>query len=86
LIPVFMAVAVVRLSDFWSSHLIIIGQERLLLFINISVGACVSIIWFGSGQFEADESEFFMRLAWLALTLTIFNYFFVLCAAVRFRR
>jgi len=86
LIPVFMAVAVVRLSDFWSSHLIIIGQERLLLFINISVGTCVSIIWFGSGQFEADESEFFMRLAWLALTLSIVNYFFVLCAAIRFRR
>lgn len=86
LIPIFIAVAIVRLSDFWSSHLIIIGQERWLLFINVSVGIGVLVTWLSMNQLELIEGKALLKLSWLALALTVSNYFFVLCAAIRFRR
>lgn len=86
LIPIFMAIAVIRLSDFWSSHLIIVGQERLLLLINISIGALVSIVSLGLWRFGIGQDQLIVRLAWYAFTLSACNYLCVLCAAIGFRR
>ncbi len=86
LFPIFIAIGVLRVSNFWSSYLIIAGQERLLLLINTLVGLGVSLVWFTSGMFETDGKNLYLQLAWFALVLTILHYFCALCAAFRFRR
>lgn len=85
LLPIFLGVAVVRLSDFWSSHLIIIGRERLLLLINVCSGLITLVGWFGVRQLEVAPIGG-QTLAWLALSLTLVNYLFVTFAATWFRR
>lgn len=85
LIPIFLAIAVIRLSDFWSSHLIIVGRERLLLLINVAVGTTVMVVWFGILP-QRPAGDFMLQLSWLALTLTVSNCLLVICAAFRFRR
>lgn len=86
LFPMFIAIAILRVSNFWSSHLIIAGEERLLLLINTLVGVGVSLIWFAAGLLEIDGGNLLLHLAWFALALTTVHYFCVLCVAVRFRR
>jgi O-antigen/teichoic acid export membrane protein len=45
LIALFVAVAILRVSDFWTSFLMIVGLEARLLALNISVAAGASVIW-----------------------------------------
>lgn len=75
----FMWVAALRLSDFWSSHLLIVGHERRLLLVNFTTGVIVFIVWsyfFASGVNGSVEMN---ELAWLAMTLALTSY---LAAAV----
>lgn len=45
LVPLFLGVALLRLSDFWSSYLLIIGREARMLAVNASVATAGIIIW-----------------------------------------
>lgn len=45
LVPLFLAVAVLRVSDFWSSYLLIIGREGRMLAMNAGVAATGLGIW-----------------------------------------
>lgn len=82
LLPVFVAIAVLRLSDFWSSFLVICGREAHLLSISLAVGLAALAFWWvadarGSSTLDAGD------VAWLAMLLTGSNY---LCVAVAARR
>jgi O-antigen/teichoic acid export membrane protein len=45
LLPIFLCIAILRVSDFWSSFLVIAGLERRLLLINVAVMAFASSTW-----------------------------------------
>lgn len=45
LLPWLLGAAVLRVSDFWSSVLIIIGREGLLLALQVTSLACVATVW-----------------------------------------
>jgi O-antigen/teichoic acid export membrane protein len=45
LILIFLGVAVFRVSDFWSSYLVIIGRERVLLLWNVLLSLLVILLW-----------------------------------------
>jgi len=78
----FMLVAALRLSDFWSSHLLIVGQERCLLLVNFTMGAIVFAGWFYLFASGVNGSVEMQNLAWLAVALALTSY---LAAAVTAR-
>ena len=45
LLPLFLAIAVLRVSDFWSSFLLITGFESRLLRLNLAVAVGGAIVW-----------------------------------------
>jgi O-antigen/teichoic acid export membrane protein len=45
LIAMFVAVAVLRVSDFWTSFMMIVGLEERLLALNIGVALCAALLW-----------------------------------------
>lgn len=45
LLPLFIAIAALRLSDFWSSFMVIVGRERQLLALNIGAGLTALVVW-----------------------------------------
>jgi O-antigen/teichoic acid export membrane protein len=47
LVAIFLCVAVFRVSDFWSSYLIIVGRERAVLFWNVALTMVVALLWAG---------------------------------------
>lgn len=85
LIPIFLAVALVRLTDFWSSHLLIIGKERYLLLINVTAAVTVMFVWFGLIFFKVPGDFDVLHLSYLALSLTMANYLSVLIVAYKFK-
>lgn len=46
LLPLFLVVAVLRVADFWSSYLLVVGREKLLLLSNIAAVLVGSVLWF----------------------------------------
>lgn len=74
LLSVFVIVAVLRLSDFWSSYAVIVGSEKRLLGLNGVVG--LAVVWFWSQSQAADlgsklDMAGVARLAWM---LTVAGY------------
>jgi len=72
----FMFVAALRVSDFWSSHLVIVGREKRLLLVTFAVGAIVFGGWvyvfvFAPGVHGITDMA---DVAWLAVALTVFGY------------
>lgn len=45
LLPVLLAVAVLRMSDFWTSYLVVVGLESRLLKLTLAVGALTTVAW-----------------------------------------
>jgi O-antigen/teichoic acid export membrane protein len=73
LIPVFLVIALFRLSDFWSSYLLVIGQEARLLILNFlsaSVAALLWILWVWLDKAVLQISQ----VALLAFLLTAVGY------------
>jgi hypothetical protein len=68
LLPLVLAAGLLRVSDFWSSFLMICGHERLLLALNalIVVGGCA--LW-AAVQLARREALEALDFAWLALLL-----------------
>jgi O-antigen/teichoic acid export membrane protein len=45
LLPAFLTMAALRLSDFWSSYLIVAGRETRLLMLNVISMAIAAVLW-----------------------------------------
>ena len=83
---IFIFVAALRLSDFWSSHLMIVGRERRLLLVNFTVGAIVCGGWFYLFATEVNGPIEMRDLAWLAGILAVVSYLAAVVAALADRR
>ena len=70
----FMFVAALRLSDFWSSHLVIVGREKRLLLVTFTVGAIVFGGWLYVLAPGAHGITGLADVAWLAVALTVVGY------------
>ena len=74
LILIFLGVAVFRVSDFWSSYLLVVGRERVLLACNAALSTIIVGLWaiyfmyFGAAQVRA------LDVATLAAALALSNY------------
>jgi len=45
LLPVLLLVAVLRMSDFWTSYLVVVGLESRLLKLTLAAGALTTVAW-----------------------------------------
>ena len=70
----FIFVAALRLSDFWSSHLVIVGREKRLLLVTFTVGAIVFGGWLYVFAPGVHGITGMADVAWLAVALTVFGY------------
>lgn len=73
LLPIFFIIAILRASDFWSSYLIIIGKEKILLASNISCLSSSATIWWLMYAPKNNEISI-SQVAILALILTVTCY------------
>lgn len=73
ILPPFFAVAVLRTSDFWSSYLVIIGQEKRLLAVSAATAAVGLIAWFAAVRPWLGTTQL-REVALLAITLTVLSY------------
>jgi O-antigen/teichoic acid export membrane protein len=73
ILPVLLAVSCLRVSDFWSSFLMICGHERQLLATQLVAGGGVCALW--SGYIAARGGVVsILDFAWLALWLAVATY------------
>lgn len=73
LLPVFLVIALLRVSDFWSSYLLVIGKETLLLLLNILSAATAAVVWWSVTQPSANTLRA-DQVALLALLLAASGY------------
>lgn len=74
ILPVLLGVAVLRVSDFWSSVLIIAGLEGRLLRVNL-LGLMLGLgVWFGGCTAAGVGYTGPVQIAWLAATLAACTY------------
>jgi hypothetical protein len=78
----FLVVAAFRVSDFWSSYLMIVGFQGRLLRTNLVAGAAAAIAWLLAAGREGTPQAF----AWLAVALAVAGYAAVAAAAWRTSR
>ncbi len=70
LLPPFLFVASLRVSDFWSSYLMIVGLHDRLLRVNVAAGAVAALAWAAAvrpWQSAPDAADFAALLALLGL-------------------
>jgi O-antigen/teichoic acid export membrane protein len=82
LVAPFLVVAAFRVSDFWSSYLMIVGFQGRLLRTNLVAGAAAAIAWLLAAGREGTPQAF----AWLAVALAVAGYAAVAAAAWRTSR
>lgn len=73
-ISIFLWVAVLRISDFWASYLIMLGCEKRLLLVYLAVGLVVCSGWMYKVQPWKNEAIGIGDVAWLAVALTVGGY------------
>lgn len=66
-LPYFLIVAVLKVSDYWSAYLVIIGREKTLLFINTAMLLVIVSGW-RIGTSQMDIQAFALLSAALALS------------------
>ncbi|MDR6854117.1 hypothetical protein [Variovorax guangxiensis] len=86
LIPLFLAIAVLRVSDFWTSFLLIAGLEAQLLKLNICAMAFGLLGWLGLVRVWNVEPMTLHQVSWLAALLTVGAYMMAAEASRRARR
>ena len=69
----FTLIAVLRLSDFFSSFLVIAGRERHLLSISIGSAALPLTVWLSYYGFNTTGANT-ISIAWLAAVVVLLNY------------
>lgn len=78
-IPLFLAAAAFRASDFWANYFVISGKARLLFVCQLAVLTASSAVWAVSALFSA--TPLLMRLSVLTLALSALSFCFGLVAA-----
>lgn len=86
LFHLFIVVAVLRVSDFWSSYLVIVGHEKRLLAVNLLVITLISAFWLLQVQPWLPSSLHLDDLARLVLFFTVASYGGVFVTAYNSRR
>jgi len=74
LVPVFLAVGVLRVSDFWSSFLLIAGRERHLLLVNVSSLIVALVGWLALVPSHGLPESELLSVGWLAALVSSINY------------
>jgi O-antigen/teichoic acid export membrane protein len=86
LLAFLVGVALLRLSDFWSSFVVIAGFERRLLGWNLSAFALTAAVWSGLVGTQSSSASNLQQVALLAVLLTTFSYGIAALLAVRARQ
>jgi O-antigen/teichoic acid export membrane protein len=73
-VPLFLAIAVLRVSDFWTSFLLIAGHEAQLLKLNLCAMAFGLLGWLCLMRLWNLESMPLHQVSWLAALLTLGAY------------
>lgn len=82
-LPLFLVVAVLRVSDFWSSYLIILGLEARLLLIIVAACVCGAGSWALTTSPWSGSGTSIGQLALLPVLLATYSYAAVALAAWR---
>ena len=85
LLPIFLVVAVLRVSDFWSSFMVVAGREAWLLVLNLSSVILSTAFWWLMTQ-PSRATLSTEQVAMLALLLATSGYGAVALAAWRCAR
>jgi len=85
-IDIFLWVAALRISDFWSSYFIILGKENRLLLVYLAVGMLVFVGWMYAVQPWANEAITIDEIAWLSVALSVVGYIATFLTAWSTRR
>lgn len=85
LLPFFLSVALLRISDFWSSYLLIIGRERRMLALNAGVASLSIGVWSILVRPWSSASLRPREVALLAVMMTVCGYLAVAAFAWRER-
>ena len=83
LMPIFLAVAVLRVSDFWSSFALIAGFETSLLRCNLFAAAVAIGLWLAAVRPWSVANLSLAQVAWLAALLSVCGYAAAIGAAWR---
>jgi O-antigen/teichoic acid export membrane protein len=73
-LPLFLAIAVLRLSDFWSSFMVIAGREATLLRLNVIATVTAVALWFVVAYPWLRSGVTVLMVALLAALLTLTSY------------
>lgn len=79
-VAIFYLGGVLRFSNFFSGFLIVVGQERSLLVINVATLLAGVAVWFA--VFGLAGFSRLVLLAWFSLFLMVLNYFAILIYAL----
>jgi O-antigen/teichoic acid export membrane protein len=79
LLPWLLVAAVLRVSDFWTSYLMVVGQEAHLLQVTLLSGAVSAVAWFALARPGSGAALQQVDVALLALMLAATSY---ACAAL----
>jgi len=86
LLPLFLGVALLRVSDFWSSYLLIIGREGRMLALNAGVAIVGVGIWAALVRPWSAPSLPLHDVALLAVAMAVCGYLAVAGSAIQERR
>jgi O-antigen/teichoic acid export membrane protein len=86
LIPLLLVVGVLRVSDFWSSYLLITGYERRLLVLNGATVVCATLVWLAWTTPWRDAPTSLWDIGLLATLLSLFSNIATAGAAWRVQR
>lgn len=84
-LPIFLAIAVFRLADFWSSFLMIAGKEASLLVVQALAALTVTVGWFVIQSAESSSLDNMQAIAWFGLSLTLASQLATALTAWRWR-
>ena len=85
LVPLFAFIAAVRIADFWSSYLVIVGRELILVGLNVGSIVFSIAIWILYLTLSDGWRLDLWHVAVLAALLSVSNYVIGAFAAWRFR-
>ena len=86
LLPLFLGIGVLRVSDFWSSFLLITGLEERLLRVNVAAALTGALAWALVVRPWSGEAIAAAQVGWLAALLTLSAYAATAAVSLRARR
>lgn len=81
LLPLFLAIAALRVSDYWTSYMIIAGLERRLLWLNLITAFGGISLWLFVDKIFTKNFDQLQSIGILAVILTLVSYLLTAGAA-----